>query len=407
MIGMKKFIFVLLYSLSLAVGCRPTEIPFEPHKPPELLWKHPLTQALGLANTIPPRVANGVVAYTHKRIGDPPQSPLMGLNAETGQLTWRWDDLHQDSRSGNSTSTIHTFDGIMIYSTKGPVYGIDLQTGSTKWKELRFSKGTTYNSGYDNMVFHVFKEFPDNGLGNVHLGLANVEEGNWRLAYSLTGDSLWRPDIITFDGTISPEGDTLLYMTGSWYQPAISFSKGFLLGYNLTADSLLFQHENDGDYVYGMLNLYQDRLLASGTNLRCYQTETGELLWEKKLHNGYLSSNPVWTSGPVIAGDQVLVNISGISPRLFLFNIDNGQQVWRSEEIQTDSHLLVHQNTIYATGGRELKAINLSDGQLLWSIPSPHAQEHDGAFFSPALGIDRENNRLYASDYLYALCYEL
>ncbi|MDX2249884.1 MAG: PQQ-binding-like beta-propeller repeat protein [Bacteroidia bacterium] len=381
-----------------ALACNPEDVPTR-HKIPKLSWIQPLIANLELAGTITPVIGEGVVVFSFSRTFDT-QAPLMGLNAETGNVEWKWTYLHPNSNKVGPKDYQYSFNGTLVYSTKGQIYGVNIKTGTVQWSNLIYENSRDYNEGWSDLVINLFVEPQANKYYNEHLGVANVQSGAWKTGYTLIGDEIWRPGVSSFTGMISAETDTLLYFSGTYYRPDSLQSKPFLKGYNITTDTLLFEHE--GPESFGFLEIYEDYLLAGGTYLRCYDRQTGVLRWQQNIPNG------VNSSGVVITGDKVLVNDGdNFAQKLHLFDIETGSRIWQSEVIETSSRLVVHKGVIYATGDRELKAINLEDGKLLWSIPSPHAKTISGAFFAPVVAIDPKTDRLFTSDYVYAMCYQL
>ncbi|MEZ4773428.1 MAG: PQQ-binding-like beta-propeller repeat protein [Bacteroidia bacterium] len=396
---MKTLRFSFLFVLIIFVGCREDELAPNNRFVARLLWKTPLYESLELASTMPPVVGNEAVVFSFRRTSDI-QSPLMGLDIGTGEVKWKLTDLHPDSRAVGPSNFQYSYIGVMGYSTRGPVYGIEIESGKILWTNVDYADGRRENKGFDRVLINGFEEPQAGKEQNIHLGIADIEKGDWKIAVSLWGTEIWRPGISAFTGHMLPKGDTVLYLSGSWYRPDSIQAKGFLKGYNITTDTILFEHE--GPESFGFLEIYEDYLLAGGTYLRCYDRQTGVLRWQRDIPNG------VNSSGVVITGDKVLVNDGdNFAQKLHLFDIETGSRIWQSEVIETYSRLVVHKGVIYATGDRELKAINLEDGKLLWSIPSPHAKTISGAFFAPVVAIDPKTDRLFTSDYVYAMCYQL
>lgn len=396
---MKTYHTIIAYLLmGLLFGCgESTTIPKA--KIPKLVWQTFLASNGELTSSMDPVVGENIVIFSVTK-GLDFQSPLKGYDKNTGEEKWFWDDLDPNSRVVTPGRFQYSYQGIMVFSTKGPVYGIDIEKGLPIWTYNNSLYGSTYNKGFEDQVLHVFEEPQPGKERNVHLGLSSVKNGDWRIVHSMYGTEVWRPGLITFTGDVLPKGDTVLYLSGSWYRPDSIQAKGFLKGYNITSDTLLFEHE--GPESFGFLEIYENYLLAGGTYLRCYDRQTGVLRWQQNIPNG------VNSSGVVITGDKVLVNDGdSYAQKLHLFDIETGSRIWQSEVIETYSGLVVHKGVIYATGDRELKAINLEDGKLLWSIPSPHAKTISGAFFAPVVAIDPKTDRLFTSDYVYAMCYQL
>ncbi|MEZ4773426.1 MAG: PQQ-binding-like beta-propeller repeat protein [Bacteroidia bacterium] len=387
--------YILLW---LLLGCsEPTTIPKA--KIPKLVWQTFLASTGELTSSMNPVVGENIVIFSVTK-GLDFQSPLKGYDKNTGEEKWFWTDIHPDSRAVGPLNFQYSYNGVLGYSTRGPVFGVEIESGNVLWTNTDYVDGRRENKGFSNVLINGFEEPQPGKEHKIHLGIADIEKGDWKIAVSLLGTEIWRPDITDFTGQVLPGGDTVLYLTGTWYRPDSIIATGFLKGWNITADTMLFDFENIESAGY--LQLHEDFLLDGGFSLRCYDRQTGVLRWQRNIPNG------VGTSGVVITGDKVLVNDGdNFAQKLHLFDIETGSRIWQSEVIETYSRLVVHKGVIYATGDRELKAINLEDGKLLWSIPSPHAKTISGAFFAPVVAIDPKTDRLFTSDYVYAMCYQL
>ena len=367
---------------------------------PELVWNSPLVEPLTLANTMSPVIGTSTVVYSPTPSLSI-NSPLLGLDKNDGNKQWYWDDLHANARSVSLFTPHYQYQDILAYSPKSPHYGININTGKISWENDTYPNGRTYNSGFGETALHMFSEPQTGGKhNNIHLAITNIISGQWKIGYTIPGDETWRPDLKAFAGRVLANGDTLLYITGDKFSLEQRTVESFFLGYNLTQKEILFEHS--GTEFFGFFTQYEDKIIASGTYLRCYDALNGILLWEQGIPNGTGPGAAAVSNGKVVVSDN-----DELSPRLRLFDILTGNLLWESKSIEIESRLLIHKGVIYATGGFELKAISLENGELLWSFRSPHEKDNSGAFFAPILSIDPQTDRLYTANYLYALCYQL
>lgn len=396
---MKYYRYIIYIFLLLSIACE--ETPIEPlgFSEPKLLWNSALTEPLQLVSTMDPVIGSTTVVFSPTPLRSR-NSPLLGLDKNSGSRIWYWDQLHVNSRTILPFDPHYLYQDILAYSPKSPLYGIDINTGEIEWENAPFSTGRTYNSGFGETVLHMFGETQVGLNNNVHLILANIMNGQWKIGYTLEGDAKWRPDLTAFTGKILANGDTVLYMTGERYNLDQREGETFILGYNLTKQEVIF--EQKGTESFGFLALDQDKLIASGHYVRCYDATKGALLWEKGIPNGTGPGGAVLIDGKVLVNDN-----NNFEPHLHLFDITTGNLIWKSESTDIDSRLVIHKGVIYGVGDSELKAINLDNGKLLWSIRSPDEKNNSDAFFADVVSIDPDTDRLYTANYINALCYQL
>ncbi|MFK7808064.1 MAG: PQQ-binding-like beta-propeller repeat protein, partial [Saprospiraceae bacterium] len=170
--------------------------------------------------------------------------------------------------------------------------------------------------------------------------------------------------------------------------------------YNLSKKEMEWAHENigdgesnirppliEGDYVY----------FCGRFHVFCYEKETGELVWERKLHHVFQGSNFL------------------IHENLFITNLDNGdlvainkntgQDVWIKEDLSACCvELRIYDGKIYVANG-DLYIVEASSGHVLFEYETPTAKEKGrrDAYFSSAVAVDLENQVMYTTDNYYLL----
>ncbi len=126
-----------------------------------------------------------------------------------------------------------------------------------------------------------------------------------------------------------------------------------------------------GDQVY---------TLGAMGDLRCWNVETGDLVWEKKLTEQYKTRPPVWgyASHPLIDGQHLIVPVGGEGSAVVCFDRMTGEEIWKaltSSDVayaplvmyQTDA---AHRQLIFWHGDG-VDSLNPETGEHYWHVVFP------------------------------------
>lgn len=127
-----------------------------------------------------------------------------------------------------------------------------------------------------------------------------------------------------------------------------------------------------------------DRVFTLGAmgNLRCNESATGKVVWEKDLPKEYKTKPPLWgySASPLVDGDLIYTQAGGDGSALVALDKRTGKEVWRAlkaEEVGYSPPMLCE-----AGGKRQLivwldTSVNSLDpltGKTYWSLEHPEAK---------------------------------
>lgn len=393
---MRTHLWIIFLTL-IFIGCSSKEQPAPIG--PELMWTSSLTPG-ELAGTIQPILYKDIVVYSRDLFKPPPT--VIAFDKHNGEQIWEWSDyLDPNTRLGPRNS-YYRYENVLVITTGGQVYAIDLDTGTTLWKTWEEKHGGKSITGIGDQVYHV--QFTENQTQH-WIARANVFEGKWEKLYHYKQTDEFVPHIFPPAIHINSEGDTALSFTQSLYDFTTYHAKFSLNFYNVSQDSTIYQVNivPQTTNAIGRTVIHEDKVFFSVFDkLKCYKLIDGSELWEVSISNGI-------GIYPLIADEtsQLFVGSAGIYPKLQAFDSKTGSKLWATESAGTSSPMDYRNGTIYYTGGRKLWAVNAATGSLLWKIDAPGSQENNDVFFDAVVTIDQETGRLYTANYLQALCYEL
>jgi hypothetical protein len=141
-------------------------------------------------------------------------------------------------------------------------------------------------------------------------------------------------------------------------------------------------------------------VMSSSHAIHAFDIESGELMWENNDINEQFPSH-----------DQIAVNgyffITDCCNKIYQLDINTGR-VLKSFKIGGNaSHLVVHKNIIYFTGGSELFAVEPETFSIKWTFKTPNYNCSNCGFYRKTPIIDQETNLMYITDGREMFCLEL
>ena len=116
--------------------------------------------------------------------------------------------------------------------------------------------------------------------------------------------------------------------------------------------------------------------------MRCYEAESGKLLWDKNFVREFQCKPPPWgwASHPLVDGDKVITLVGGEGSAVVAFHKDTGKELWRALTVKEIGYAPVV--IVEAGGKRQLiawhtEAVNALDpetGRLYWSHKFPDGE---------------------------------
>lgn len=180
------------------------------------------------------------------------------------------------------------------------------------------------------------------------------------------------------------------------------------LAYNATQKQLLWKQDSLHEMprqlpLHSTLSIPKVKgdlaYIMSGLSVLCFHIPTGALIWESELDN---KSDALWSSTlEMVDGKVIVMSQIGTS---YGFDEKTGKRIWRTTGktfIGCQGSAAYRDGVLYYTCEQELRAISTTNGEILWSIPSPahpYGKMYNGSV------IDPETGYLYLSDGRFIMC---
>ena len=141
--------------------------------------------------------------------------------------------------------------------------------------------------------------------------------------------------------------------------------------------------------------------LGAEGDLFCFETQTGQVLWQLNLRDKYQVETPEWgfAAHPLVDGEHLICMAGGEKTTVVALNKLNGQEVWRSGSTKQPGYCAP---IIYQLGGKRqlvvwdshyLRGLNPESGQPYWKLELQPA-------FAMSIGIPKQiGNRLFVMAY--------
>ena len=345
---------------------------------------------------------------------------IVALDIDTGEEVWRWNDYFSPSGLRNLVSSEWGYnqkDNVWLLQNGRFFYAIDLQNGSTIWKEER--NGFDGLSGIQIIGNHYYNSF---AFYEDTIQVPTLIRGD---VYSQDYTKLVEPPIDTiqyfphFYGTM---GKPYVYEENGQLHAFLQFSENvdlyssksfnYVASYNLSTNSYDFEKTRLDDTVslplHGRPVMYQDMMIVN---------PDGELFGVEKL-----SGKVVWNRNDFQKnGDGVMtfalhedrlfaVNTIGSTSRVMALDPMTGRTIWEDIGQGNAAHSLHFLNGVLyfsSRGDGHVYAYDTDTGELLWRLGSPEYDHFKGyGGFRVIPGKDGEKGKIIACTSLNAYCFE-
>jgi len=341
---------------------------------------------------------------------------LTMLNTTDGKIVWRWQSY--PTKTGNRDIYFPLqINSDLIYSTSLYDFKIGLTDGVNKWSNTFASGYYNYNNVFNNEIY----------TGNASYGNENGQAiGVYKISYN-TG----KPEFL-----IPVKVDTTGKLSGTSYSGGVPFAYPFISNqdtmlslivddppgsgfkfnlttslYNLSKKTWVYERKPlfdvsnsgvegkpvvSGNYMY----------VCSGGKTVCFNILTGEQRWINYFTD-VLDVSSFLTSSPLLAEDKLF--IQNENTYLYCLSQSSGITIWRQGGFGTSSHMVYLNGVVYFVSGK-LYAIDVSNGNKLWAIPSPDLKNNSGASFDGFVGLvppqNGQKGKIVVTTGLNAYCYE-
>jgi outer membrane protein assembly factor BamB len=385
----------ILFSIIIFCQTLACQQPTELQTDTDVVWKSSISPSL-IYDIFPKFVYKNIVISQGVKNRS---SVIIAFDKNTGKELWTWND----KIDGHEIFTNFVFvnGNILVWRYKASVYGINLDNGTTVWKErvqgLGF--GADYLSGLGNtFIFNTWN--PQYFLGSVKQG--NIQ----RLSLPLQFAERTQHDASFLFLNAPPNflenaalNDTIAVLP--FGIPTGGQAIGFIM-FNLTQNKEIYTKTIPGDNngAFGPPPLLHNGTLYfdAGPWIHAFDLKTGNKLWSERFPSQFSSSGIIYYDGMII----------GNCEDTFMYALDakTGKQLWATKTSGTSSRLFEMNGVIYFTGGGDglLHAVDAKTGKHIWKKESPDESRFNGAwFFDSVTGAD---GKIYVSSYISLFCYK-
>lgn len=344
---------------------------------------------------------------------------LAMIDPEDGNTLWEWDDRFVKATEEILISRAHQFENLLVYTMGSRVYGINLESGQTSWRNRndlnRSFLSRVYGDEKDFYIFGRSYAFPDT-IDQTVVYKGDITTGeyeeyiipNFSIDYIHPGN---RIGDVTGVAPITLNGKDFLAVI--WQEPFFEFDwQTYLSLWDITNkewsyDKIIVNNERHWNGV--LLNppvIYQDLIyMAVGNFLACHDLKTGQRQWIKKFDGEIFFSNFLIEEGKLIAQneDQFVYCLDPIS----------GTELWKTKGSGTSSYMNYMEGIVYFNGGASgrLHAIDIRSGKTVWRIETDRLGDLKGDRFRGTAvytipGDNGQKGKVISLSGLYAYCFE-
>ena len=328
---------------------------------------------------------------------------VVGLNKLTGDTIWSQNINPVGSFWPGDEKEFLIYEDKLVLSSGRSYYMLEAATGHVVWGERmeEAENDVTVIDGYLYKSDEISKS-------NSTLFRFDINSGNKEELFTIRkGDyntETYSPRLRMPVKWIHPSGDEILVLqnrTFNWagvgQQEPADASRMDILGYNLTADTMLWYRKGlakissvatpviDGDKVY----------FYGGSKVHCIHPATGEDIWEFQV--GGSNALEFVGSNILLHGDMLIAKPA--SRAMYALDKETGQQIWYSPAtMSSPSAMTIVSDTVYFTG-YYVNGVDVNTGELVVQYTSPESRG-----FYNGVGINPDNGYIYASDGVYLYC---
>ncbi len=384
------------------------------------LWKKDVSEKGLIWTTVSPAVYENTVVVGGATSFE--KDMLVALDLNTGEEVWRWTDFltydHGAGINSGESSEYSQKDNIWILQDSYYFYALNLQNGTTLWKEkIPGSPGNAEIQIIDNNYYHSFGFFKDS------TEVPTLVRGD---IYSPQYTKIVSPPIDSiqhFTSFYGGMGIPYVYEGNGQLYAFLQFSENvnlnesqsfsYVASYNLSTNSYDFEKTRLGGDTNAFSfsqrpAMYQDIMVVNpdGT-LYGVNKHTGDVAWH--LEDFQQNGDGVFTYA-VYEDKLFAVNKLGSTNRVMALDPLTGRTLW--EDIghggSVESiHFLNGVLYFSSRGDGHVYAYDADNGKLLWNLKSPEYESFQGfGGFRVVPGKDGEKGKAIACTYATAYCFE-
>lgn len=140
-------------------------------------------------------------------------------------------------------------------------------------------------------------------------------------------------------------------------------------------------------------------------SVHCFDLMTGKRIWDTLLEQRLTGFSDL-----IMADNKLLAN--SLLARLHCLDPQTGAVLWSQKSSAVGSDLYYQDGVVYYIASKNLLAVEVATGKLLWDLPSPDAREEKrsdswfGGFVTGVPGKNGQKGKIYATTNLNLYCFD-
>ena len=340
-------------------------------------------------------ISVNVIPVFHKNIVVVPSEPteneemLMALDVETGEEIWSWNDYVEgyDFEEVLSREQLNRKDNIVIYNSNNRYCAINLDDGTTLWKEKRNGSGTSAIQVFENHYYTPYELIQADTLIPI-LVKGDIYSKRWEKIVEVPIDK-----IQLFGGFFGVHTATGIYTENNELHAFLAFSENVdlfkgqvfnsYISYNLTREIVDFEKKRIPDTVTHSVSgdpvIIGDMMIINGNEtIYGINKYTGEIAWERGDFASGVGDGIFISAG--YKDRYFAVNTLGNTRRTLELDPFTGATKWIDVGNGGSTNPALHflNDVLYfiSRGDEFLYAYDINGGKLLWKLKSP--DNHEG-----------------------------
>lgn len=322
-------------------------------------------------------------------------------------LMWTWQEAMDEFGvpARGFTSISHVYDGILAVGQSNLTYGIDIETGSTVWKNRDLTiKGSVF--GDRNIISKMSRI---SSKDHHALVKADISEGKWSVLHELMKDD----SLDVGSGTPRPfswkGSDYITFISAKW-SAAPPLEIHWLNLYNLsedrlewTSDTIPLYHPLSG--TPGRQPRFEDgQILLANDAIYSYNVEDGSLEWWTWYGNSFVLSSQLTTANNTVYANNA-------DQYMLALDVHTGGQKFKTTTGGSSSNIAYHDNKCYLAsatvgGTNRMMILDSENGTITRNVRAPFRDDDSQWIFDKVVSVDPETELVYTGDHRYLLVYD-
>ena len=370
---------------------------------------------------------NSILCVAMRKSSDPKKYGeyyLQLKDVNTGKNIWIWDDFYKKS-IGSLRKSINLYPGKMLLHDGPYDYLINTGSGTTIWKkENKLYSASPYPAFLDDKFYFTANGINPSKENKIQEGIYAGEVSTSNISELVTPKyseeyAVHKQGLPYYIGSLinieAFKKDNINYLVVPHVEagPIVknSADRSFFGLFNLTQHKWMYErvplgfHE-DGASASVMPVVNSEKVYMTSLNsVSCFDVMSGKKNWEYRL-----SSDLVTPMDMLLVNNKLLVNCT--NAKMYCFDAYTGNVLWEQQSSAIASDLYHQDGVIYWIRTKNLLAVNIETGKVLWDLPSLDDKEEnrpDSWHWGFVTGIpakDGKKGKIFATTNLNLYCFE-